>query len=286
LQKARQKGFTLIEMAIVLVIIGLVVGGVLVGQSLINAAAARAQISQIEKYNAAVNTFRGKYGYLPGDIKDPDASTFGFAARGQYPGEGDGNGVIEGVYANSPGENFGLLEIAGEAAMFWVDLSKASLIKEAFNAASPNTFPSGATTPTSVPNLSAYFPSGQLGSTFICVYSWNGTNYYALLGITDVDVNGYVVPTAMLSVQQAFSIDTKIDDGFPQTGNVTAVFPHGTQVLWTEPPGTYPAIPYNNATAGSSTTCFDNGGVFGRQQYSMTQNGGAGVNCALSFQFQ
>ena len=51
-------------MSIVLVIIGLIVGGILVGQSLIAAAAVRAQISQIEKYNTAVNTFRDKYGGL------------------------------------------------------------------------------------------------------------------------------------------------------------------------------------------------------------------------------
>jgi prepilin-type N-terminal cleavage/methylation domain-containing protein len=59
--------FTLIEMSIVLVIIGLIVGGVLVGQSLISAAAVRAQISQIERYQTAVNAFRDKYSGLPGD---------------------------------------------------------------------------------------------------------------------------------------------------------------------------------------------------------------------------
>ena len=77
-----KKGFTLIEMSIVLVIIGLIIGGVLLGRDLISAAAVRAQIAQIEKYNAAVNTFKGKYGYLPGDIPDPYASRFGFKARG------------------------------------------------------------------------------------------------------------------------------------------------------------------------------------------------------------
>ena len=93
-QRLTKSGFTLIELSIVLVIIGLIVGGVLVGQDLIRAATVRAQISQIEKFNTAANTFFGKYGYLPGDIKDPEASNFGFAPRGPMPGEGDGNGLI------------------------------------------------------------------------------------------------------------------------------------------------------------------------------------------------
>lgn len=108
-----QRGFTLIELSIVLVIIGLIVGGVLVGQDLIRAAAVRGQISQIEKYKTAANTFLGKYGYLPGDIKDPDASNFGFPPRGQYAGEGDGNGIVEGVSANASDNDWGSAEGGG-----------------------------------------------------------------------------------------------------------------------------------------------------------------------------
>jgi len=87
-QFRNESGFTLIELSIVIVIIALIVGGVLVGQDLISAAAARAQISQIEKYQTAVYTFQGKYGYLPGDISDSTASQFGFVARGAYAGQG------------------------------------------------------------------------------------------------------------------------------------------------------------------------------------------------------
>lgn len=75
------RGFTLIEMSIVLVVIGLIVGGVLVGQDLIRAAGVRATITQIEKYNTATNTFREKYGALPGDINGNIALSFGFTGR-------------------------------------------------------------------------------------------------------------------------------------------------------------------------------------------------------------
>src|ERR1017187_6744999 len=97
----RNRGFTLIELSIVLVVIGLIVGGVLVGQDLIKAAQVRAEVTQLEKFNSAVNTFRVKYAYLPGDIPDPDASRFGFQARGSGEGMGDGNGIIEGNWCNT-----------------------------------------------------------------------------------------------------------------------------------------------------------------------------------------
>ena len=100
-------GFTLVELSIVLVIIGLIIGGVLVGRDLISAAGVRAQVSQIEKFNTAVNTFSGKYGYLPGDISAASATRFGFAPRGSYAGEGDGNSVIDGITADAPGSNNG-----------------------------------------------------------------------------------------------------------------------------------------------------------------------------------
>jgi prepilin-type N-terminal cleavage/methylation domain-containing protein len=62
-------GFTLVEIAIVLVIIGLIIGGILVGQDLIRVATIRSQVSQIDKYQAAINTFRLKYNNaLPGDV--------------------------------------------------------------------------------------------------------------------------------------------------------------------------------------------------------------------------
>jgi prepilin-type N-terminal cleavage/methylation domain-containing protein len=122
----KNQGFTLIELSIALIIIGLIVGGILVGQDMINAAATRAQIAQIEKYQTAANTFYTKYGYLPGDIPAIPAAQFGLIARGptnciganytvcfgnytNYSGieaitaVGDGGTHVGYVYANTPG---------------------------------------------------------------------------------------------------------------------------------------------------------------------------------------
>lgn len=67
---AKQAGFTLVELSIVLVIIGLLVGGILGGQELIRAAELNSISSDANKYKVAVNAFRLKYNAMPGDMKN------------------------------------------------------------------------------------------------------------------------------------------------------------------------------------------------------------------------
>lgn len=65
----QQHGFSLVELAIVLVVIGLVVGAVLVGQNLIFAAQIHQQVKQLQEYSMAYNTFEMKYNCIPGDCR-------------------------------------------------------------------------------------------------------------------------------------------------------------------------------------------------------------------------
>lgn len=105
------RGFTLIEMAIVLVVIGLIVGIVLNGQNLINSAKKKRAISNFREFEAGYNTFYDRYGQYPGDENDlkgiiiPDGDTE----------NGNGNGFIDGGEDN----NFGLF--------VWNDLAKAGI---------------------------------------------------------------------------------------------------------------------------------------------------------------
>jgi prepilin-type N-terminal cleavage/methylation domain-containing protein len=290
------RGFTLIELSIVLVIIGLIVGGVLVGQSLIAAAGVRAQITQIEQYNTAANTFRGKYNALPGDLNAVTATQFGFTPRGQYAGEGDGNGIIEGVSSNAAGQNYGTAEQAGETVMFWVDLStanglKVNLIDGSFSAASPNTLLSGSYYSDASPYgplTSSYLPAAKIGLiNYVYVWSWNSVNYFGLSAVSAV-TNGNMDSGAGITVLQAYSIDQKIDDGFPPTGNVTAQLNDRGQEWAAAGSGeiSTPGASGTQATPGSSTTCYDNGNVAGTQKYSLEISNGSNPNCALSFRFQ
>jgi hypothetical protein len=96
-----------------------------------------------------------------------------------------------------------------------------------------------------------------------------------------------------ISVAQAYAIDLKIDDGLPQSGNVLALYHNSYAVLWAAGGSAGAAgasgvgnSPTTAATPGSATTCFDNNSGSGPQQYSMEQNSGTGLNCALSFKFK
>lgn len=316
LRTQEQHGFTLIEVSIVLVIIGLITGGVLVGRDLISAATMRAQIAQIEKFNTATRTFQGKYGYLPGDIPNPAASQFGFATRGAYAGEGDGSGLIEGNYGNAVGSNYGTMETTGEPAMFWVDLSQAGLIEGRFNSAS-STAPLGPDVTGA--GVNAYLPQAKIGTgNYIAVWSggWqentlpppgDGANYFSISGIICLSDTSFVSANTTLSVQQAYAIDKKTDDGAPQSGNIVALYVNNSVPVWsmhtvmTACGGLYVSGaqnasfgPTTAATAGWAGSCYDNStsasgtpGVNGTSQhYSVEINSGAGLNCALSFKFQ
>ncbi len=295
-------GFTLIEMSIVLAIIGLIVGGILVGRDLIRSAGVRAQVTQIEKFNQAANAFYGKYGYLPGDIPANPAAQFGFASRGSYAGEGDGNGILEGVSANAASSNNGLLQATGETTMFWVDLSAVNMIEGTFNTASANNPPAYCIQPTFINGCTgrtaSYLPAAKIGNgNFVyayslgsyagSVYTSSAKNYFGISANNSMDNTGAMNSVPAMTVQQAYGIDKKMDDGFPTSGNVIATYvTDPNYVTWPGVNTILGANPGTVAIAGTSTTCFDNGGGSGPQQYSVEQNGGANVNCALSIRMQ
>ncbi len=298
-------GFTLIELSIVLVIIGLIVGGVLVGQDLIRAAYVRAQITQIEKLNAAVNTFYGKYQALPGDMSAGVATQFGFAARTGGPCNGDGNGILagwdgaDGCVGNA---------LPGEGTAFFSDLSYANglninLIEGSFqqggylyNGAIGITAGNGANYCGGGANsfsLSQFLPTSKIGrGNFIYPYSFGGMNYYGLAQVVYISGVGCGAPPVNtnpgLTVMEAYNIDRKTDDGYPQSGNVFAAYLGGDyshQFTWagTSDLSQAPTFTPVNGTSGS---CFDNNGGTGPQHYATEVNHGAGLNCALTFKFQ
>jgi prepilin-type N-terminal cleavage/methylation domain-containing protein len=118
----RKKGFTLVELAIVLVIIGIILGAVLKGQELIYNAKIKRVQNQIKEMIAAFYTYYDRYGYYPGD--DPVASN-----RWTGASIGDGDGLVEGGYCTG-GE---------ESCYIWQHLRYANIISGDPADTNPNT---------------------------------------------------------------------------------------------------------------------------------------------------
>lgn len=115
---SRQPGFTLVEVAIVLVIMGLLIGGALKGQEMLTNAKVAKVETDYKGITAAILAYQDRYGVLPGD--DPSASS-------RFPGlwtaadNGNGNGAIEGAWNGTSN--------ALESRKMWKHLRGAGFLK-------------------------------------------------------------------------------------------------------------------------------------------------------------
>lgn len=278
------KGFTLIELSIVLVIIGLIIGGVLAGRDLIRAAGVRGTIAQIEKYNTAVNAFRIKYNALPGDMSAARASQFGMTSRTGTKGQGNEDFAIE---SGANGGNY----ICGEVALFWADLSTASLIEGTFNGVDGDSTGGTCGTAADIAALQSIIPGSVLDKrAFFTVYTDAAKSFYQLVGgINSLDNFGHLIGESetALTPSDAYAIDSKMDDGTPLSGTVTArnvnfYYDTVTTLPCSTPSYTVTCAPGTSAPAAPSN------GVCVSNAAGNPYNGGTGaevLGCSLRFTF-
>lgn len=119
--RKQQSGFTLVEIAIVLVIIGLLLGGVLKGQELITQAKIKNVANDMNGLAAAVYSYQDRYKRLPGD--DPGASRW--TVNGTALTGGNGDNALGGSYESTTD--------TVESRMFWAHLRMAGFIGGATN---------------------------------------------------------------------------------------------------------------------------------------------------------
>ena len=220
--KHQRTAFTLVEMAIVLVIIGLLVGGVLGGKSMMRAAEVRTVVTDYQKYNSAYLNFKKTYNAMPGDMSD--ATDFwgknntlcsGTVGQATVPGTCNGNSsgyfdaglrehwlawqhlalakMIDGTYA-------GLTAGSGAAPTPGVDLPLGKMKNTAWSFVTLNPYTSAF--------VGAYTDVASVDHNYLVLGTGNGTGAMGYTGL-------------FLTPKEAQSIDAKIDDGYPGRGVVT-----------------------------------------------------------------
>lgn len=199
----KNHGFTLVELAIVMVIMGLLVFGAVAGRALLRASQLKALTSEIESYKMAVDNFSLQYGGLPGDLKN-----------------------AESFWTNdrvSNGNNNSKIDTNGESFQAWLHLSLAQMISGTYSGGGINIV------------LGDNIPAsryGQAGYDLLWVDDpgeWRdnqGRSYagnYAMYGAKGTQSEESRLVKSSLIPEDAYSIDNKLDNGYPGSGVVLAI---------------------------------------------------------------
>jgi len=220
------KGFTLIELSIVLTVVGLIVSGIVGGQSLIKHSKLQSIISQVNSYRTAINTYEMEYHALPGDHKN--AQEYFSAADCQ-----DG-----GVPKTCNGNDDGHISSSGvnnqESKRAWEHLGLAGLINGEYE------YGGG------VELIGKELPGTAIEGTGMRLY-WTGAAdnpAYPVYGKEDNAIRFGAKSTCndnlgniAITPADAKSIDRKIDNGMPRKGHV-----YGRTGQWCPPDPPVPCV--------------------------------------------
>src|SRR5689334_4767071 len=180
---SNEAGFTLVEIAIVLVIIGLLLGGILKGQEMITQAKIKNVINDFNGVTAAVNSYQDRYRALPGDDATADTR---WATQGAV--KGDGNGTLAGTYNNvltaTP-------TTAQESNLFWWHL-----------------------------RLGGFVPGAVTAGIGAGLQPPNATNGIIGVQSTGLGFTSNIVCSSNLPDKIAIAVDTQMDDGTPSAAEL------------------------------------------------------------------
>lgn len=192
----QQSGFTLVEIAIVLVIIGLLLGGVLKGQELINSAKVKNFATDFRNVPLFIYGYQDKYRALPGDDANAQAH-LGATATQISTANGSGSGALNGNWWDGAA-----LLGSSETVAFWQHVRLANL------AAGPTVIAADADLPKNA-------EGGWIGIE-------SGTTVAANQYISGMS-GSYIVCSRGILGKFAKQLDVSMDDGNPFTGSVRAI---------------------------------------------------------------
>jgi prepilin-type N-terminal cleavage/methylation domain-containing protein len=196
-----KQGFTLIELAIVVVVLGILIIGVVGAQSIMESAEKRAFVTEMQGYYMALKAFELEFDAIPGDFDEAE-DYWGSNCNGKINNcNGDGNGTLRPW----PRDSF----------RFWVHLEEAGLIEERRGSGD-----------TAIYRRMEYFRKNSNSA----IYSYTGAFSPWLsdlipnhkLQITFSRQVGGGIDNSVLKAEESHYIDKKMDDGIRTTGIVVS----------------------------------------------------------------
>lgn len=293
----RQSGYTLFEIALVLVITSLLAGGVFFAKEIVSNAQSRALASQIEQLDAAINEFFTKYNCLPGDCSDgasltlsdfeiSDATPYNFDTHSKFYyflnpisdayAAGPGPESQPGASIGLDGDGDGTIDSQDEAfrAIYSVQLKNLLQGKFTSNNLLELSVPAIADSTDRQAGWAPIFVPTTVTSAYDGSVINGGTHYYKALASADgLTGNKNMNPDA------ARRLDGKIDDGTPRQGNMTASSTDTATTIKTA----YAFAVGDVDTVGTSTTlCVK----LVSSTYVYHDSASAGFNCSIMIKAQ
>lgn len=229
-QSSRARGFTLIEMSIVLIIIGLIIGGILKGQELIESARQKNLMSQIDGLRAATNTFFDRFKALPGDYTLATTNIHAQAANGTGDGILNTAGTDVAALIAFDG-TLGTAGAAGELRQYFTHLTGANLLGGTAVVPSTTALTAFAGNGVLSPLPPSSFPNTGLTIAY-GVHEGAATNGIvrrsAWLRVHTFVAGAVVQANGNISPQRMFQLDTKYDDTLAYAGRIRSSYTSNT----------------------------------------------------------
>lgn len=253
------RGFTLLEVSIVLVVIALIAGGIVVGRSVVRNAEIQGLIADVDRFRRAANLFREKYNYLPGDYPNgagmwgtdagcnsavfPNAdATASNAVRKKETCGGNGNGFVAGYNGGAQwptAATVGSTVVNREALRAWQHMANAGFLEGAYSGAPSSSASNGYEGGVNLPrgrlsdvNGFAFFHASPIhpdgtnpgGVAVPSVYPGKYGHVIAFGKARGEPIRQGPARPGMTG-DEAAQVDGRIDDGRPGTGHVVGFTP-------------------------------------------------------------